>query len=108
MSTDLIQVQTTVDCSLKAKQLANQLVEAKLVACVQISRPVSSVYVWDGQVCQQEEYVLVGKTIRAAWPELVKLLQQVHPYDEPQIIALPIVQATDSFANWVTEQIKVV
>lgn len=107
MLDDLIQVQTTVDCSLKATELANQLLDAGLAACVQISSPVTSCYIWDGEVRQQQEYVLAVKTIRAAWPKLVSLLGDTHPYDEPQIVALPIVEASDSFAEWVTNQIDI-
>lgn len=102
---DLIQVQTTVDSSSKATEIANQLVESRLAACVQISSPVVSVYRWDSEIQQTPEYVLAIKSTRAAWPMLQNLLSEIHPYDEPQIIALPIQESSDSFASWVNEQI---
>ncbi|MCL4110350.1 UNVERIFIED_CONTAM: hypothetical protein GTU68_027741 [Idotea baltica] len=105
---DLIQVQTTVDCSSKAGELANQLVESRLAACVQISSPVTSVYRWDSAIQQTQEYVLVIKSTKVAWPMLQHLLAEIHPYDEPQIIALPILESSDSFAIWVNEQIDLV
>lgn len=107
MSVQLIQVQTTVDCPTKANELAQLLLAKRLAACVQISSPVNSCYVWNGEVRQQQEYVLAVKTIQAAWPELVDLLSDAHPYDEPQMIALPIVEATATFATWVEQQIVV-
>lgn len=107
MSGDLIQVQTTIDCLNKATDLANRLLEVRLAACVQISSPVTSCYVWNGEVRQEQEYVLAVKTIRAAWPRLVNVLREAHPYEVPQIIALPILEATDSFAEWVAMQIDI-
>lgn len=104
---DLVQVQTTVACPKIAQAIAEQLLTGRLAACVQISAAVTSHYVWEGKVQQQLEHVLVIKTVRAAWPNLQDLLRKVHPYDEPQIIALPIVEATDSFADWVIDQIQI-
>lgn len=105
MPVELIQVQTTIDCSIKATELAHQLLTARVAACIQISSAVTSCYVWDGEVRQEQEFVLAVKTTQAAWPRLVNLLQQTHPYDEPQIIALPIVEAATSFAEWVATQV---
>ncbi|MEP3479776.1 MAG: divalent-cation tolerance protein CutA [Fuerstiella sp.] len=105
MSGNLIQVQTTVNCPKIAHSIAEQLLNARLAACVQVSAAVTSHYVWEGQLQQQLEHVLAIKTIQAAWPKLKNLIQQIHPYDEPQIIALPIVEATDTFAEWVIDQV---
>lgn len=103
---ELIQVQTTVDSVSKAAELSDKLLEARLAACVQISSTVTSCYRWEGDVQRAEEIVLAIKSTRRAWPALSQLLAEIHPYEEPQIIALPIVEATDSFAQWVTDEVE--
>lgn len=105
MPSDLIQVQTTVACLNTAQAMAEQILAERLAACVQISSAVTSHYVWEGKFQQQQEHVLAIKTVEPAWSRLKTLLQQIHPYDEPQIIALPIIKATDTFATWVIDQV---
>lgn len=106
MAVDLIQVQTTVGSVDVANQLADALLDSGLVACIQISSPVTSCYVWDGAVQREEEFVLVAKTTQAAWKDLQDFLMKVHPYQEPQLIALPITHVSDGYLAWASSQVR--
>lgn len=62
---------------------------------------VTSLYIWDGELCSDEEVLLVIKTTGAAFDDLVAGVQAVHPYDVPEIIALPIVAGSRDYLGWI-------
>ncbi len=95
---------TTVDSLDKAQQLAAVLVERKLGACVQISR-ISSVYVWEGETQNDEEFRLLAKTRKDRYPDVEAAILEVHPYDLPAIFAFDIDQAYGPYAEWVEENV---
>ena len=97
-------VLTTVESPNDADQLARDLVAQSLVACAQIDGPIVSHYRWAGEVEQATEYRLMLKVTRDAWPTLRDKIAKMHPYDEPEIIMLPIEDASDGYRRWVIEQ----
>ncbi len=99
----LVQVQTTVEHQAQAQQLARQLVAEKLAACVQILGPLESHYRWQGQQEQAQEWLLLIKTTQACLPRLQQRLVELHPYELPQIIALPVLRAYEPYQQWVVE-----
>jgi periplasmic divalent cation tolerance protein len=101
---EFIQVSTTFDKRRDAEDVVRSLIEKRLAACVQICGPVTSVYRWQGNVEAAEEWVCVIKTRRDLYPQLESEIQSVHPYDEPEIIAVPIVQGSDGYLNWVLSE----
>ena len=88
-----------------AEHLATALVETKLAACVNMAGPVRSVYRWQGQIERETEILLMIKTTTAAWPALQKNIIELHPYDVPEIIAVPIVMGNKDYLMWVGESI---
>lgn len=96
--------QTTVDSAAGADRLARRVVEAGLAACVQISE-VRSVFAWDGAVQQEPEQLLAMKTTAAAVDGLRTLLEAEHPYDEPELVVLPIVDGSPSYLTWVAASV---
>lgn len=91
---------TTVDSLDKAQQLAALLVERKLSACVQIST-ISSVYVWQGEIRNDEEFRLLAKTQTDRYPDVEAAILEAHPYDLPAIFAIDVDEAYGPYTEWV-------
>ena len=87
-----------------ANAIALAVVEARLAACVNILPRVQSVYRWQGAVESATEIPLSIKATAENYPALEKLIQERHPYDVPEIIALPIAQGLPAYLNWVAEE----
>lgn len=89
----------------EAKAIASTLVESNLAACVNLF-PVHSVYTWQGEVNAEQEWQLFVKTDLAHYDALETKLKQIHAYDEPEIIALPIVAGSQSYLQWISQQVQ--
>jgi periplasmic divalent cation tolerance protein len=101
--TPLVVLCTTPSAEVGAA-LARKLVEAKLAACVNIIPAVRSIYRWQGETKDDAESQLLIKTRSARFAALEQLLRQQHPYSEPEIIALPIVQGSASYLSWLRDE----
>ena len=89
-----------------ARQIATALVEAQLAACVNLCPAVQSIYRWQGQVESAEEVLAIIKTTRSAYAALEERLKALHPYDVPEIIALPVERGLASYMKWVSESVS--
>ncbi len=88
-----------------AQSLAKTLVERKLAACVSIVNAIQSVYCWQGKIHQDTEVLLLIKTTTNGWAALEQALLELHPYDVPEIIAMPIVAGSKDYLSWVGENV---
>src|SRR5260370_11097372 len=86
-----LQVQTTTDSRAEAMELSHAAVEARLAACAQVAGPVASMYWWDGALERTEEWLVLLKLPADLYDELAAFITERHSYDEPEIVALPIV-----------------
>jgi periplasmic divalent cation tolerance protein len=103
--TEIVEVTTTVDSERAASELANQIVAARMAACVQISGPLLSVYRWQGAVCEAQEWRCTIKTLAKTVAELVDFIHDVHPYDIPEVLVIAVQASAADYAQWLTEQI---
>jgi periplasmic divalent cation tolerance protein len=87
-----------------AHALARALVEAKLAACVNILAGVQSVYRWQGKIEQAEEVTLLIKTTHQNYAKLQQTMVSAHPYDVPELIALPITEGYAPYLQWVAAE----
>lgn len=104
---DCVQVTTTLPDEEAAQRIAAQLVEERLAACAQVVGPVSSIYRWRGEVERAREWYCHLKTSAARLPELQRRLHALHPYEVPEIIAVPIVQGDADYLRWIEEAVSV-
>ncbi len=102
-SADPLLVITTVDDEKLAGQLAGELVEQRLAACVHILPAGTSVYLWQGRIEQSREYTLLIKTAAQRYTALQEWLVRNHPYDTPEIIALPIMAGLPDYLDWIRQ-----
>ncbi len=84
------------------EKMARQLLEQKLAACVNIFSPVTSLFRWQGKIETEQEALLLVKTRAELFASrLVPTVRSLHPYDEPEIIALPILSGSQSYLDWI-------
>lgn len=102
--TDCIQVQTTFQRQIDAERLATALVERRLAACVQIIGPIQSTYRWQGKVETAEEWLCLIKTRRERHDEVERAIVELHPYQTPEIIAVPIAAGSPAYLDWVAAE----
>jgi len=89
-----------------ARSMARTLVELRLAACVNIMPAVESVYQWQGQVEQASEVTLMVKTAQDRYAELEAVIKAVHPYDVPEIIAIPIKDGLPAYLQWIATETR--
>jgi periplasmic divalent cation tolerance protein len=101
-----IQVQITFPTMESAEEAAEKLVERKLAACAQMAGIIRSFYVWKGKKEKCNEFLLLAKTKAELFDQLAEAVRDGHPYECPQIVALPIVAANEDYLNWINEQVQ--
>ena len=104
MNPDAILILSTVPDAETAERIASVLVEAKLAACVNILPAVRSVYRWRGAVEKAEENQLLIKTTAARYREVEEAIRAHHPYEVPEIIALPVTGGLPAYLQWLTDE----
>ena len=93
-------VLTTLPADADAAVFARTLVSERLAACVNLLAPMESVYRWEGDVQRDTERQLIMKTTRARVDALWQRVRELHPYDVPDFLVLPIADGSDSYLRW--------
>jgi len=100
--TEYSAILTTAPNSEQAKRIIDTLLNAKFAACIQ-TIPIDSHYVWEGEVCNDKEILLVIKTTNALFNEVEQAICAQHEYDIPQIVQLPITEGFNPYLNWISQ-----
>jgi periplasmic divalent cation tolerance protein len=103
---EFIMVLTNLPELAAAQKLARQLVEQKLAACVNILPGVQSIYRWQGSVEHANEVGLFIKTVQSRYAELQQAVRALHPYDTPELIALPVIDGLPAYLDWISAATK--
>jgi periplasmic divalent cation tolerance protein len=103
----LILVRITCPSRRVAEDIADAALEARLAACANLEGPVTSSYRWKGVIEQSFEFILWLKAPEANWPKIEALVDRVHPYDVPAIVAMPLTNVSDAYAAWALENTDV-
>jgi periplasmic divalent cation tolerance protein len=104
LTTDVRAVFVTIPRD-KAQELARLIVENRLAACVNIVPQIESFYWWEGKVQSNDEALLIIKTTAARFDALQIFVLDHHPYDLPEVIALPVDTGLDAYLKWVAEEV---
>lgn len=99
-----LRVETTTDSVDSATQIARIVVESGAAACGQVSGPITSLYRWEGKVEQAREYLVTFKASAAAYTELEEQILQIHPYEVPEVVAVPITHGHQDYLDWLDDQ----
>jgi len=90
----------------EATRLADMLVGSKLAACVQVLPEMESVYRWKGNIERAAEVLLIAKTTRSKFLQLEHEVRILHSYETPEIVALPIVEGSPHYLQWLSESVE--
>ena len=99
-------VLSTTDTIELAKRIARELVEEKEAACVNILPGISSIYRWEGKICEDSECLLVIKSSRNNFDLIKARIKKLHTYTTPEIIAVPIEFGDETYLNWLRSSIE--
>jgi periplasmic divalent cation tolerance protein len=104
--TDKIVVLSTCGSEEEAQKLAHSLVDQRLAACVNVVPGIRSVYRWEGKIETAAEYLLVIKSSRDRMALLRAAIEREHSYEVPEIVALPIVDGSPDYLNWLQANLR--
>lgn len=99
--TDILVVYVTVPSRDDGERIAAALVGESLAACVNVLGPIRSIYRWQGEICRDDEHLLMIKTTRARYAALEARVLALHSYETPEVIALPVEQGAAAYLDWV-------
>ncbi|MEX2262894.1 MAG: divalent-cation tolerance protein CutA [Bryobacteraceae bacterium] len=104
--TDKIVVYSTCASAEEAERIARRLVEERLAACVNVLPGMVSYYRWQGAIEQSSEWLLLIKTSRDRVDEVRRSIESLHSYQVPEVIAVPIVEGSVNYMNWLDAELK--
>jgi periplasmic divalent cation tolerance protein len=90
---------TTTNTDTSAQLIINKVLSRGLAACIQ-TMPISSHYVWEGEVCADNEILMIMKTKKACYAELEQTIVELHNYDVPQVVQIPFVEGYNPYLAW--------
>jgi len=101
---EVVQVVTTLPTQDGAEKIACNVVTQRLAASAQVSGPVTSYYWWEDKLEQTQEWVCRMKTRRALYGRLEDAIRSLHPYEVPEILALPVVDGNPDYLRWISDE----
>ena len=90
----------------EATKIAKELVTSRLAACVNLLDNMNSFYLWQGEIQEDTEVVMIAKTTEGRIPELVEKVKSMHSYDCPCIVSLPVLGGYRPFLDWIAEEVR--
>jgi len=91
----------TVPSRAAGEQMAEVLVGESLAACVNVVGPIRSIYRWQGEICRDDEHLLLIKTTDARYATVEARVRALHTYDNPEVIALPVARGAAAYLAWI-------
>ena len=104
--TDKIVVLTTCAVESDAERMARALVDGRLAACVNVVPGVRSFYHWKGETQSSQEFLLIVKTSRDLFGALRAEMEKLHPYELPELLALPVVAGSENYLGWLHSNLR--
>ena len=103
--TDKIVVLVTGTDARECGRIARHLLEKRLIACANLIPQIRSLYTWEGKVADEKECLMVLKSSRGLFAALQAEIEKQHTYSVPEIIALPIIEGSPNYLNWIAESV---
>ncbi|MFW5945883.1 MAG: divalent-cation tolerance protein CutA [Candidatus Natronoplasma sp.] len=106
MDQEFVMILTTIGSEHEAEKISKKLIEQNLSACVQVYGPIKSTYLWEGELVEDEEWMCFLKTRSDRFEDVEQKIKDIHSYENPEIIALPIIQGSEEYLGWVDEMVR--
>jgi periplasmic divalent cation tolerance protein len=103
---EYIQLFTTTESRNDAEMISREVVEKRLAACAQVLGPITSTYRWKEEIEKTEEWLCIMKSRSDLFNQLEEAIKSIHPYEEPEIVAAPIVLGSHSYLEWLDREVK--
>jgi periplasmic divalent cation tolerance protein len=103
---DYLQVSTTVSSEQEARRIATAMVKRRLAACVQVVGPIESHYRWQGEIETSTEWLCLIKTESSRYAEVEAAIGELHSYEEPEVVAMPIVAGSAGYLGWIGDSLS--
>lgn len=103
---EYMQVITTAGSKEEAEKISQAVVEKRLAGCAQVLGPITSTYWWKRKIEKAEEWLCLIKSRTDLYQELKSTIHQVHSYDVPEILAIPIIEGSKSYLDWLESELK--
>ena len=103
---DLVVIMVTASSDEEAVTIGKKLVEEGLVACANCVPGIRSFYTWQGELCDDSEVLLFMKSRQSKMPQIIKRVQELHSYDVPEMIGLPIIGGSEGYLNWLEQSLS--
>lgn len=94
----------TASSDVQARRIARKLLQDKLAACVNFI-PVDSMFVWKGEIQEEEEVLMIIKSRAEVFDDLMNAVKSIHTYDTPEIIGMPVVLGSDDYLKWIKNEV---
>jgi periplasmic divalent cation tolerance protein len=104
--TEFLQIITTTGNGQDAERIASELVARRLAGCVQVIGPILSTYRWRGNVERAEEWLCLIKTAQDQLDAVQQAIEELHPYEVPEVIATPIVGGSEKYLSWLADELR--
>lgn len=101
---EFIVIYCTVPNKKEGKEIAHTLVEHDLIACATIIDKAESIFSWDGEMMEEKEALMIIKTKRELFSKVNHIIQKMHSYNVPEVIAMPIIEADDTYLKWIDHE----
>ncbi len=106
MSEKYIMVLTTTSSEEEAQEISERLIKQGLAACVQTYGPIKSTYLWEGEINRSEEWMCFMKTKEDVYDSLESKIKEIHSYETPEIVAIPILDGNKDYLEWIDENVN--
>lgn len=103
--TEYLQISTTTASKEDAARISSVIVEKRLAACAQVIGPITSTYWWKDKIEEEEEWLCIMKSTNDRYNELEKTIKDLHPYEVPEIVAVPIVAGSQEYLEWLKKEV---
>ena len=101
---EFIVVLVTCSSMEEAEKIGNSLVEKKLAACVNVVPEIKSIFYWKGKISRENEILLIAKSRMELFDSIQSEIKELHSYEVPEIIALPISAGSEKYLDWIREE----